>query len=313
MTADLAGNAAAGLQALVTESVRGDLADLDLMDTHSLVRLMAEEDAAVYAAVKAVAGRLADAIDAIVTRLRQGGRLVYVGAGTSGRLGQLDAAELGPTFGVPPGRVVAVMAGGDGALAAASEAAEDDPERGAAQMRALRVGGEDAVVGITASGRTPYVLYAVAAARASGALTVGVACNPGAELSGRVDHPLEVLTGPEVIAGSTRLKAGTAQKLVLNTISTVAMVRLGKTYGNLMVDVRASNTKLRDRARRIVETATGADAPAVAAALQAAGGEVKPAIVQLLAGVDASEAARRLGAAGGVVRSALEDSARGLP
>src|SRR5581483_2212678 len=214
---------------------------------------------------------------------------VYVGAGTAGRMGVLDAAECGPTFNAAD-KVVALMAGGAGALTTPKEGAEDDAA---------------AVVGISASGRTPYVLGALSAAREAGALTVGLSCQPGSLVSAAADHAVEVVVGPEVIAGSTRLKAGAAQKLVLNTISTVVMVRLGRTLGNLMVDVRAGSEKLVDRARRIVATAASCSPAEAAAALDAAGGEVKTAIVALLAGVDPAEARRRLAAANGVVRQAL--------
>lgn len=289
---------------LVTEQRRADLSDLDLRGTLELVELMATDQAQVIEAVSATAPEIAAAVDAVVARLRAGGRLVYVGAGTAGRLGLLDAAECPPTFNTD--RVVGVLAGGDEAVLTSREAVEDDATRGAADMTRLAIGDRDAVVGIAASGRTPYTLGAVDHAREHGAVTIGVACNPDAELSRHVDHPIEVVVGSEVIAGSTRLKAGTAQKIVLNMISTVAMVRTGKTFGNLMVDLRATNGKLRDRGRRIVADATGAGDPAVDAALAAADGDVKVAIVMLLAGVDAAAATRRLSTHDGVVRAALD-------
>jgi N-acetylmuramic acid 6-phosphate etherase len=274
-------------------------ADLDLRSTRELVELMSDEEATVATAVRGAAAALAGAIDAIVDRLGRGGRLVYVGAGTSGRLAAADAAECPATFGVDPGLVVA--------LVTVEEPVEDDPSAGEAAVRSASVGPADAVVALSASGRTPFVLGAVAAARATGALVVGVASTPDAPLTAVVDRAVTVVTGPEVIAGSTRLKAGTAQKLVLNTISTVAMVRLGKTYGNLMVDVVAGNDKLRARARRTVELATGASEGEVDAALEAADGEVKVAIVSLLAGVDAPAARERLARNDGVVRRSLDD------
>jgi N-acetylmuramic acid 6-phosphate etherase len=290
---------------LVTEGYRRDLADLDLRSTRELVSLINAQDATVAGAVAAAEDALARAVDAIVERLRRGGRLVYVGAGTSGRLAAVDAAECGPTFAVEPGQVLAVVAGGVGVVATAQEAAEDDAEAGVRDLEAVGVGADDAVVALSASGRTPYVLGAARRAADSGALTIGVVCAPDSELGRLVQHEIAVLVGPEVIAGSTRMKAGTAQKLVLNTISTVTMTRLGKTYGNLMVDVVATNSKLRDRARRAVGLATGA-APADAdAALEAAGGDVKVAIVSLLAEVEPDTARTRLAAAGGVVRRAL--------
>jgi len=266
---------------------------------------MNDEDARVPAAVAAAASSIAAAVDAVAERLARGGRLVYVGAGTAGRLGILDAAECGPTFDTD--RVVAVMAGGTQAFADAQEGAEDDADAGARDLGGLGVGPDDAVVAISASGRTPYALGAAAYARAQGALVVGLACNEGAPLSSAVDIPIEVVVGPEFIAGSTRMKAGTAQKLVLNTISTIAMVQLGKTFGNLMVDVQASNEKLRARARRAVALATAAREEDVAAAMEAAGGDAKVAIVSLLAGVDVQTARSRLSAAQGVVREAVAD------
>ena len=274
-------------------------ADLDLRSTRELVELMSAEEATVAIAVRDAAGALAGAIDAIVDRLDRGGRLVYVGAGTSGRLAAADAAECPATFGVDPGLVVA--------LVTVDEPVEDDPSAGEAAVRGAAVGPAPAVVGRGASGRAPVGRGAGAAARAAGALVVGVASTPDAPLTGVADRAVTVVTGPEVIVGSTRLKAGTAQKLVLNTISTVAMVRLGKTYGNLMVDVVAGNDKLRGRARRTVELATGASEDEVDAALEAADGEVKVAIVSLLAGVDAAAARERLARNDGVVRRSLDD------
>ena len=292
----------------VTEQRARDGADLDLRGTEALVRLVNDEDATVAGAVGRAAGALAEAIDAIVERLDRGGRLIYVGAGSSGRLAHVDAAECSPTFGVPPGLVTAVVAGGAHALAVAQETAEDDDDAGARDLEAAGVTAADAVVGLSASGATPYVLGAMRAAARAEALTVGVVCAQGSALGELVRHPIVVVVGPEVIAGSTRLKAGTAQKLVLNTISTVSMIRLGRTFGNLMVDVVASNDKLRARARRAVELATGAASQDVDDALSAADGEVKVAIVSLLAGTDAAAARGRLTAAGGVVRRALEPS-----
>jgi N-acetylmuramic acid 6-phosphate etherase len=292
----------------VTERYVSDRADLDLRSTLDLVELINDEDAKVAAAVREASPSIAAAIDAIVARLEHGGRLVYVGAGSSGRLALVDAAECGPTFGVPPEQVVALVAGGSAALAVAQEAAEDDAEAGAADVAAAGVTSRDAVVALSASGTTPYVLGAARAAGEAGALTVGVVCAPGSPLGRLVDHEIVAVVGPEVLAGSTRMKAGTAQKLVLNTISTVSMVRLGKTYGNLMVDVVASNAKLRARARRAVELASGASERDAEAALEAAGGEVKVAIVSLLSGLDASSARSRLEASGGVLRRALESS-----
>jgi N-acetylmuramic acid 6-phosphate etherase len=291
----------------VTEARVAAHADLDLRSTRELIDLINDEDAKVPTAVRAAAPDLAHAIDAIVSRLERGGRLVYVGAGSSGRLALVDAAECGPTFGIPPEQVVALVAGGPTALAVAQEAAEDDEQAGAEDVAAAGVGPDDAVVALSASGRTPYVLGAARAARAAGALTVGVVCAPGSELGRVVDHLVVAVVGAEVLAGSTRMKAGTAQKLILNTISTVAMVKLGKTYGNLMVDVVASNAKLRGRTRRAVALATGASDDEAGAALDDANGEAKVAIVSLLAGVDPAAARTRLKEAGGVVRRALAE------
>lgn len=290
---------------LVTEQLRPELADLDLRPTSELVRLMAADQKEALEAVGAVTPSIVAAIEAVHSRLEAGGRLIYVGAGTAGRLGLLDAAECPPTFNTD--RIIGVMAGGPLAFNVPQEAVEDDAASGAADMDRLEVTSADAVVGLAASGRTPYTIGAVVRAMELGAVTVGVSCNPDALLSRHVDYPIEVLVGPEVIAGSTRLKAGTAQKSVLNIISTVAMVRLGKTFGNLMVDLRGSNAKLRDRARRIVAQATGAEMKQVDHALRAADGEVKVAILILLAGLDVSEAHQRLASNRGVVRKALED------
>ncbi|MGH8958724.1 MAG: N-acetylmuramic acid 6-phosphate etherase [Acidimicrobiia bacterium] len=288
---------------LVTEQLRPELVDLDLRPTSELVRLMADDQKAALEAVADVFDAISAAVEAVHARLEGGGRLVYVGAGTAGRLGLLDAAECPPTFNTD--RVVGVMAGGPTAFNVPREAVEDDAAAGAADLELLEVTASDAVVGLSASGRTPYTIGAVERARELGAVTVGVSCNPDSLLSRKVDYPIEVLVGPEVIAGSTRLKAGTAQKTVLNIISTVTMVRLGKTFGNLMVDLRASNDKLRDRARRIVIQATGADQRRVDEVLAEAKGEVKLAIVMLLGGLEAATARERLEAHGGVVRKAL--------
>jgi N-acetylmuramic acid 6-phosphate etherase len=290
----------------VTEGRDAAHADLDLLPTIELLRLINREDARVPLAVEEALPALAAAVDGIAGRLRAGGRLVYVGAGSSGRLAAVDAAECGPTFNVADGTVLAIVAGGVGALAIAQEAAEDDDVAGAADIDRAAVGPTDAVVALSASGQTPYVVAAARAAREAGALTVGVVCADGSELAAAVDHAVVAVVGPEVIAGSTRMKAGTAQKLVLNTISTAVMVRLGKTYGNLMVDVVPSNEKLRARARRAVALATDADDKAVDAALAAADGDVKVAIVSLLTGVDPATARTRLGAARGSIRASLE-------
>jgi N-acetylmuramic acid 6-phosphate etherase len=293
------------LDDLVTEALDAETADLDLRATRELVSLMNREDALVPTAVAAAGEAIAAAIDAVVERLGAGGRLIYVGVGSSGRLAAVDAAECEATFSAAPGQVVAVVAGADGTSATDEEAAEDDADAGRTALEELGLSGSDAVVAVSASGRTPYVLGAVLAARAAGALTVALVANRDSELARVADRGIVVVVGPEVVAGSTRLKAGTAQKLVLNTISTVVMIRLGKTFGNLMVDVRPSNEKLRERQRRVVATATGASVGEVEEALTAAGGNAKVAIVSLLRECDADVARARLEAAGGNVRLAL--------
>lgn len=295
----------AALGALATEGVNPATAALDRMDSLELVRALNREDATVAGAVAREAPHVARAIEEIAARLRRGGRLVYIGAGTSGRLGVLDASECPPTFDTPPGLVVGLIAGGRAALTRAVEDAEDSAEAGRADVDRLGVGAEDALVGIAASGRTPYVLGAVDRARERGALTIGLACNAGTPLAARVDIMIAPVVGPEAIAGSTRLKAGTAQKMVLNMLSTGALVLLGKTYGNLMVDLRATNHKLRRRAARIVAQATGLDEAAAAALLRDAGGEVKTAIVAARAGIAPAAARERLAHCDGVVRAAL--------
>ena len=278
-----------------TERARTD--ELELLSTRELVTLLNAEDATVAGAVAEAGAALATAIDAIAARLARGGRLVYAGAGTSGRLAALDALECGPTFGSPPGEVIAVVADG--------EDAEDDSARGDADLRALAIGPDDAVVGVSASGSTPYTRAALEAARAAGALTVAVVSVRDSELGAAADHEIAVVVGPEVLAGSTRLKAGTAQKLVLNSISTATMIRLGRTYAGLMVGVVPDNAKLRERARRNVVIASGATEDEVDTALAASGGDARVALVSLLAGVDPTVARARLEGAGGSVREAL--------
>ncbi|MFF5705914.1 N-acetylmuramic acid 6-phosphate etherase [Streptomyces sp. NPDC012794] len=296
----------AELETLTTEAFRPELAEIDRLSTLEIVRVMNAEDATVPAAVAARLEPIAAVVDAVAERMARGGRLVYAGAGTAGRLGVLDASECPPTFNTDPAQVVGLIAGGPGALVKAVEGAEDSRELAAADLTALALTAEDTVVGVSASGRTPYALGAVEFARTRGALTVGLSCNAGSPLAAAAEHGIEVVVGPELLTGSTRLKAGTAQKLVLNLISTVTMIRLGKTYGNLMVDVRASNEKLRARSRRIVALATGATDAEIEAALAATGGEVKDAILVLLGGVDGPGAARLLAGARGHLRDALD-------
>lgn len=294
----------------VTEARNPATEQIDTLSTLEMVRLINAEDARVAEAVAVELPQIAAAIDAIAERMRRGGRLIYIGAGTSGRLGVLDASECPPTFGTPPELVVALIAGGTRAITDAVEGAEDDAEAGAQGIAALGVGPQDSVVGIAASGRTPYVIGGMAEARWRGALVISLATNRPAPLEELAMIAIAPLVGPEVIAGSTRLKSGTAQKMVLNMLSTGVMIRLGKTFSNLMVDVQPTNAKLRARARRIVAQAGESAGRPISeeeagAMLEACGGEVKTAIVALLAQVTPEEARARLAAAGGVVRGAL--------
>ena len=294
--------------ALVTEAGSDPTVGYELRETHELVELMNASDATVADAVAAVSSQIAAAIDAIADRMLAGGRLVYVGAGSSGRIAALDASECEATFSTPPGAVVALVAGGETASPLVQAAAEDDRARGADEISSLRLSAVDSVVGVSASGATRYVLGALDAAARAGALTACVVSVPSSDLGSIVDHEIAVIVGPEFLAGSTRLKAGTAQKLVLNTISTVSMIRLGKTYGNLMVDVAAANEKLNDRVRRIVAAASGASSTEVDDALAAAGGDARVAIVSLLAGIDADAARDRLDRSGRSIARALESA-----
>ncbi|OLZ71490.1 N-acetylmuramic acid 6-phosphate etherase [Streptomyces sp. IMTB 2501] len=298
------------LASLTTEAFRPELSDIDRLSTLDIARLMNGEDAAVPTAVAAQLPRIAAAIDAVAERMANGGRLIYAGAGTAGRLGVLDASECPPTFNTDPGQVVGLIAGGPTAMVTSVEGAEDSGELARQDLDALKLAPADTVVGISASGRTPYAIGAVEHARALGALTVGLSCNADSALAAAAEHGIEVVVGPELITGSTRLKAGTAQKLVLNMLSTITMIRLGKTYGNLMVDVRASNDKLRARSRRIVSLATGASDAEIEKALTESGGEVKNAILALLTGVDGPTAARLLEESGGHLRAALAHAPR---
>lgn len=294
------------LAALSTEGRNPRSMELDTLETEQILRLMNDEDATVAGAVRAVLPVIAQAADRIAQARRAGGRLIYLGAGTSGRIGLLDAVECPPTFGTSPEDVLGVMAGGTQAFVRAVEGAEDDPELAERELDAVALRAEDIVVGLAASGRTPYVIGGLKAARRRGAATISIACNAGAPISAEADIAIEVVTGPEVLTGSTRLKAGTAQKLVCNMLSTASMVRGGKAYGNLMVDVRPSNAKLVDRAQRIVAEATGASRADSDAALASAGDHAKTAVVMLLADCDAQRAAALLGEAEGSVRRAVE-------
>ncbi|MEV4680969.1 N-acetylmuramic acid 6-phosphate etherase [Streptomyces kurssanovii] len=302
------GELRAQLATLTTEAFRPELADIDRLPTLEIARIMNGEDETVPAAVAAQLPAIAAAIDGTAERMSRGGRLIYAGAGTAGRLGVLDASECPPTFNTDPSEVLGLIAGGPTAMVKAVEGAEDSKELAAADLDGLELTADDTVVGISASGRTPYAIGAVEHARALGALTIGLSCNADSALAAAAEHGIEVVTGPELLTGSTRLKAGTAQKLVLNMISTITMIRLGKTYGNLMVDVRASNDKLRARSRRIVALATGASDEEIESALEATDGEVKNAILVILGDVDAPTAATLLARTSGHLRAALTAS-----
>jgi N-acetylmuramic acid 6-phosphate etherase len=295
----------AELETLTTEAFRPELAEIDQLATLEIAKIMNGEDATVPTAVAAQLPLIAAAIDDIADRMSRGGRLIYTGAGTAGRLGVLDASECPPTFNTDPSEVVGLIAGGPTAMITSIEGAEDSKELAAQDLSGLGLTPGDTVVGISASGRTPYAVGAVEHARARGALTIGLSCNADSPLAAAADHGLEVVVGPELLTGSTRLKAGTAQKLVLNMLSTITMIRLGKTYGNLMVDVRASNEKLRARSRRIVALATGASDEEIEQALTATDGEVKNAILTILGGVDGPTAAHLLDESKGHLRAAL--------
>ncbi|GGU35548.1 N-acetylmuramic acid 6-phosphate etherase [Nocardioides albus] len=295
------------LDALTTEassSTGGP--EIDQLSVTDLIAAMNERDATVAASVRSALPTIAAAVTAATERMREGGRLIYVGAGTSGRLGVLDASEVPPTFGVDE-VVVGVIAGGPAALVSAAEGAEDDEQSGADDLAALDVGPLDTVVGIASSGRTPYVLGALEHAAEIGALTVGLACNLGTPLGRAADHGIEVPVGPEVVAGSTRLGAGTATKMVLNMLSTATMVQLGRTYGSLMVDMRANNAKLRHRAVRMVTEATGAEDATAVRALDEAGWHTKLAIATILTGLSPTEASQALERAGGRLRTVIEE------
>jgi N-acetylmuramic acid 6-phosphate etherase len=290
---------------LTTEAANPATADLDRLGTVQLLQLINAEDAKIAAAVAGQTVVIAEAIDVIAAKMAAGGRLVYIGAGTSGRLGVLDASECPPTFNADPEQVVGVIAGGDGALRRAVEGAEDSADLGVADLRKLCLSANDAVVGITASGTAPYVLGALDEARAVGAATIGFTCNRDAPITAHADITITVVVGPEVLAGSTRMKAGTATKMVLNMLTTAVMVRLGKTYGNLMVDLQASNEKLVARSQRILQQLTGLGGAESAALLAQCGGELKTAIVSQRLGIDAAAARQRVRDAGGRLRSAL--------
>jgi N-acetylmuramic acid 6-phosphate etherase len=292
---------------LTTEQRNPRTRGIDRMDAADLVAIINREDRLVPEAVGKERDRLAEAVEIIVERFRRGGRLIYVGAGTSGRLGVLDASECPPTFGVPPTMVQGIIAGGRPALVRSAEGCEDVADDGAAAVDAKRVGADDVVVGVAACGLTPYVRGAVERARALGAATVFVTCSPEVRRQVEADVVICPVVGPEVVTGSTRMKAGTATKLVLNTLTTASMIRLGKVYDNLMVDLKATNAKLQDRAERIVMTVTGVDRAAARDLLERADGETKIAIVMHERGVTYAQARRLLSEARGFLREVLEN------
>ena len=293
------------LESMTTETRNPDTMELDRMSPLEVVTAMNREDAKVPAAIAPQLPNIAKVVEWAIAALEAGGRVFYLGAGTSGRLGVLDAAECPPTFGVSPDRMVGLIAGGDEAFLKAVEGAEDSREMGRDDLVAHKLESRDLVIGVAASGRTPYVLGALAYAREVGCRTAAVSCNAGSEIGAAADLAVEVVVGPEVLTGSTRLKAGTAQKLVLNMISTASMVGVGKAYQNLMVDVMQTNEKLHRRAEKIVMEATGVDREAAREKIAAANGSVKTAITMILANCGAQEAAQRLEKARGHVREAI--------
>lgn len=299
-------NNSESLGKLNTETIDPRYSQIDFLSTSELLKLMNENDQGVSVAVAKVLPQIEQTILEISKRMSQGGRLIYVGAGTSGRLGVLDASECIPTFSIPEGVVIGLIAGGDTALRKGIEGAEDVREASVKELKDLKLSNLDTVVGVAASGRTPYAMGAMEYAQSIGALSIALTCNPNSEMSKYADVAIEVDTGPEILAGSTRMKAGTAQKLVLNMISTVAMINLGKTFGNLMVDLQVTNVKLRDRAIRIIQAATQADANVAEEALVAANNQVKVAIVMLLLQISREEAESSLNEANSRVREAIK-------
>lgn len=296
------------LARLTTEARNPASEHLDGMSALEIAELINAEDAKITDAVAGEKQNIANAIDVIADRWRQGGRLVYLGAGTSGRLGVLDAAECPPTFNTPPERVVGVIAGGHTALTTAVEGAEDHPEFAVQDLKTQNLSSRDVLVGIATSGRTPYVIGGLQYAREIGAYAIGLSCNEGSALAPACDLLICPVVGPEVLSGSTRMKAGTATKLVLNMLTTGTMVRLGKTYGNLMVDLRATNAKLGERSRRIVKLLTGVDESTARELLEEADGELKTAIVVQQKDCSATEARELLDSADGQLRTVLEAS-----
>ena len=296
------------LDGLLTEQLNPDSGEIDRRSTAEVLQIINREDHKVPNAVASEIPQIALAVDGIANRLRNGGRLFYIGAGTSGRLGVLDAAECPPTFHVSPELVQGIIAGGEAALTRATEASEDNPEAGRRDLVSRSFSARDALVGVATSGRTPYVLGAVGAARAMGALTVGISCTPDSELARAAEIAITPLVGPEVIAGSTRMKAGTATKLVLNMISTAVMIKLGHVYGNLMVNVQPKNSKLEDRARRIIARAAAVSDERASELLRDSGRDVKTAIIMGRMNLDRAAAEARLASAGGRISEVLKNN-----
>jgi len=294
------------LEKLITEGRNPNTMDIDRLSTFEMLKKINEEDKKVPLAVERVIPSIAEAIDRIVPRMKKGGRLIYIGAGTSGRIGILDASECPPTFGVDPGLVVGIIAGGDSAIRNAMESAEDDVEGGKQDLVNVNLTEKDSVVGISASGRTPYVIGALSYAKEVGALTIGLFCNENKHVENIVDVMITPIVGPEVIMGSTRMKAGTAQKLVLNMISTGVMIKLGKVYNNLMVDLQASNEKLRERARRMVKLATGAKEELIERVLNETNYNVKLAILMIVGNLEKEKAQKLLEMADGYIAEAIK-------
>lgn len=293
------------LAGLGTEASTTERGDLDLLDTVELVQRMNAEDVRVPAAVAERTAEIAAAVDGITARFRRGGRLIYIGAGTAGRVGVLDASECPPTFGTDPSMVIGLIAGGETAIRSAVENAEDDAEAAEASLRELALSENDTVVGISASGRTPYVVGGLEYARGIGALTVAIASNADSAIGAAAEIAIEVVTGPEFISGSTRLKSGTAQKLVVNMLTTLSMIKLGKTYRGVMVDLQATNEKLHARSIRTVTQLAGVGVDEAAAALSSAQGSVKLAVLMLATGASAEASTSALAAADGILRDAI--------
>lgn len=295
------------LEKLITEGRNPETMEIDKLNTLDMLKKINDEDKKVPLAVEKVISDIAKAVDSIVERMKRGGRLIYVGAGTSGRLGILDASECPPTYGTDPNLVVGIIAGGDKAIRNAVEGAEDNSNAGMQDLININLTYNDSVVGIAASGRTPYVIGALEYAKSIGAFTIGLSCNPDTRISNIADVMITPVVGPEVIMGSTRMKAGTAQKLVLNMISTCTMIKMGKVYSNLMVDVQASNEKLIERTKRIVKLATSEDDEIIERTLQKTHFNVKLAILMIVTGLDEDKAKKLLEESGGYIVKAIEN------